>query len=68
MPGGLTGYDVARWVGSNKPDIKVILCSGYNEGDRGGDVPGPIGDIIMLGKPVSRDQLARALSNARTPS
>ncbi len=34
MPGGMTGYDVARWVASNKPDIKVIMCSGYNEGDR----------------------------------
>ena len=31
MPGGMTGYDVARWVASNKPDVKVIMCSGYNE-------------------------------------
>ena len=66
MPGGLTGYDVARWVASNKPDIKVILCSGYNEGDRGGDVQEPIGDVIVLGKPFGRDQLARTLKNALT--
>ncbi len=62
MP-GMTGYDVLRWVRSNKPRIKVILCSGYNEGDRGGD-QGAICDTVILGKPYSRDQLARALSDA----
>ena len=63
MPGGMTGYDVARWVASNRPQIKVILCSGYNEGDCAGD-QGPIRDTIILGKPYGRDQLARALSDA----
>ena len=63
MPGGMTGYDVARWAASNKPQIKVILCSGYNEGDCGGD-QGPLRDAIILGKPYSRDQLARALNDA----
>jgi signal transduction histidine kinase len=63
MP-GMTGYDVLRWVRSNKPRIKVILCSGYNEGDRGGSDQGAIRDAVILGKPYSRDQLARALSDA----
>ncbi len=67
MLGGMTGYDVARWVASNKPEIKVILCSGYNEGDRGG-APRPIRDVIVLNKPYSRDQLARALACAIAPS
>ena len=64
MPGGMTGYDVARWVASNKPEIKVILCSGYNEGDHSGDVAGSIADAVFLGKPYSRDKLAGALSEA----
>ncbi len=61
MPGGMTGYDVARWVASNKPEISVILCSGYNEGDRSGDA-GSIADVVFLGKPYSRSKLARALT------
>ena len=62
MPGGMTGYDVARWVAANKPGVKVIMCSGYNEGDRGAG-QGAHG-VAVLGKPYTRDQLAGALSNA----
>ena len=29
MPGGMTGYDVAERVRSMKPDLKVLLTSGY---------------------------------------
>jgi two-component system CheB/CheR fusion protein len=64
MPGGMSGYDVARWLASNKPVTKVILCSGYNEGDRLGHTRGPIRDITVLGKPYTREQLAAALKNA----
>ncbi len=67
MPGGMTGYDVARWVTSNRPEIKVILCSGYNEGDRSGDTQTPIRDVAVLGKPYSREELAWALRKALTP-
>ena len=31
MPGGMTGYDVAEWVRSMKPDLKVVLTSGYSD-------------------------------------
>ncbi len=67
MPGGMSGYDVARWVSSNKPDVKVIMCSGYNDGDRGIDAQREVDGVITLGKPYTRDQLARALSNALAP-
>ena len=67
MPGGMTGYDVARWVASNKSEIQVILCSGYNEEDPRGDSQSSLRDIVVLGKPYSRAQLARALSNAVLP-
>ena len=64
MPGGMTGYDVARWLAANMPEIKVILCSGYNEGDRRGDAQGSIGDITVLGKPYTREHLAAASKDA----
>ena len=39
MPGGMTGYDVAEWVRSMKPELKVLLTSGYSDmphrGERG---------------------------------
>ena len=39
MPGGMTGYDVAEWVRSMKPDLKMLLTSGYSDmphrGERG---------------------------------
>jgi hypothetical protein len=40
----------------------------FDEGDRGGDVHGTIRGLIILGKPYSRDQLARTLSNAMAPA
>ena len=66
IPGGMTGYDVARWLGSHMPQIRVILCSGYNEGDRRGDSQGSILDITVLGKPYTREHLAAALRDALT--
>jgi CheY-like chemotaxis protein len=59
MPGGLTGYDVAEWVRSLKPRLKVLLTSGYN------DVPLAASEAVraiqVLGKPYTREQLAYAL-------
>ncbi len=64
MPGGMSGYDVARWVASHKPDVKVIMCSGYSEGSPLAGARHGIDHVTTLGKPYSRDQLARALSDA----
>lgn len=64
MPGGMTGYDVARWTASNKPDIKIVLCSGYNEGDRGAGTDGATRAFAILGKPYTRDRLAGVLAKA----
>jgi CheY-like chemotaxis protein len=59
MPGGMTGYDVAKWVRSRRPDLKILLKSGYasppvavNEGVQG---------IKVLGKPYTREQLSHAV-------
>jgi FixJ family two-component response regulator len=62
MPGSMTGYDVAEWVRSMKPGLKVLLTSGYS------DVPLAVSEAIreikVLGKPYRREQLACALHEA----
>ena len=62
MPGGMTGYDVAEWVRSRKPGVKVLLTSGYSE------MPLAANEIVreikVLEKPYTRDQLACALREA----
>ena len=59
MPGGMTGYDVAEWVRSMRPELKVLLTSGHN------DVPLAASEAVraikVLGKPYTREQLACAL-------
>jgi CheY-like chemotaxis protein len=59
MPGGMTGYDVAEWVRSVKPETKVLLTSGYS------DMPLAASEAVraikVLGKPYTRAQLACAL-------
>jgi CheY-like chemotaxis protein len=62
MPGGMTGYDVAEWVLSMKPDLKVLLTSGYS--DMQHTVREAVREIKVLGKPYTRDQLACALREA----
>lgn len=60
MAGGVSGYDVARWVAQNAPQIKVLLTTGYaaeetqSESQKG----------AILRKPYKRDELARALHDA----
>ena len=64
MPGRMTGYDVAAWVRSNKPGLKVLLTTGYS------NVPTVVSratrGIRVLGKPYTREQLAHALRGALT--
>jgi len=62
MPGGMTGYDVAEWVRSMKPDIKVLLTSGYS--DIQFAMSKAVREITVLGKPCTREQLACALRAA----
>ena len=62
MPGGMTGYDVAEWVRSMKPDLKVLLTSGYSEMPLA--VSEAVREIKVLGKPYTREQLACALREA----
>jgi two-component system CheB/CheR fusion protein len=62
LPGGMTGYDVAEWLRSMKPDIKVLQTTGSS------DVPPETSEAVraikVLGKPYTREQLACALREA----
>ncbi|MEX2648630.1 MAG: PAS domain S-box protein [Alphaproteobacteria bacterium] len=60
MAGGMSGFDVARWVHDNRPAIGVVLVSGYpDEVLRSAASPGA--DLRILRKPYSMLELARAL-------
>jgi CheY-like chemotaxis protein len=63
MPGGMSGYDVARALGRLRPDIKILLTSGYDGDAREGE-PGAIGSFTVLDKPYDRAVLARAVAEA----
>jgi signal transduction histidine kinase len=62
MPGGMTGYDVAEWVQSMKPEVKMLQTTGY------GEMPVAASETArkfnVLGKPYTREQLACALREA----
>jgi two-component SAPR family response regulator len=58
----MTGYDVAEWVRSKKPDLKVVLTSGYSEMPLA--VSEAVREIRLLAKPYTREQLAHALHEA----
>jgi CheY-like chemotaxis protein len=62
MPGGMTGADLAEAVRAKRPEIKVLLTSGYAEPDvvRRGRAT----DAGWLKKPYSMMELARALRDA----
>jgi CheY-like chemotaxis protein len=63
MPGGMTGFELAEWLRERRPDVPVVLCSGYN------DVALPAGAgtptvLPMLAKPYARRDLAAVLATA----
>jgi len=58
MPGGLSGVELARKARALRPDIGVILASGYAAQALGGDAP----EFELLAKPYDRDVVVRKLS------
>jgi PAS domain S-box-containing protein len=60
MAGGMSGYDVVRWVREHRPGLKILLTSGFvaeiaKREDAAGDSP------KVLRKPYNRAELAVAL-------
>ncbi len=63
MPGGMTGFDLVRWVRANKPTIKTLLTSGFTgEVARNGN--SDLNDVEVLRKPYAVAELARAVREA----
>jgi signal transduction histidine kinase len=61
MPGTMTGYDVAEWIRTKKPGVKVILTSGYSDAL---DASEGVRGTRVIDKPYTREQLACALREA----
>ena len=62
MAGGVSGYDVARWVREQAPHIKVLLTTGYAAEEA--DAKPDAADVAILRKPYKRADLALALREA----
>lgn len=60
MAGGLSGYDLARWIQAHRPGIKVLLTTGYAAEESRPDAA----DFAILRKPYKRTELAIALRDA----
>ena len=63
MPGGVSGIDLARYAAAQRPQMAILLSTGYAgdrlEGAAIADLPWPV-----LRKPFRGDQLAQALNAA----
>jgi CheY-like chemotaxis protein len=55
MPNGMTGLELAREVRQRYPRIKIILASGFPQGERG------LEEFAFVGKPYRLADLARQL-------
>lgn len=62
MPGGMSGYDLAAWVGAQKPGLPIVLTSGFSASSGLIDLPKSAHSILH--KPYSRVELSRVLQGA----
>ena len=63
MPGGMTGFDLARWIDQHRPGMKVLLTSGFAPEMAHGGAALPPG-LSLLRKPYVQADLARAIRDA----
>ncbi len=63
MPGGMSGFDLARWISENKPGTAVVLTSGFADDVVRAGWSGAA-KYNVLRKPYGREELARALREA----
>lgn len=61
MDGGMSGYDVARWVQNNLPECKILLTSGFSE-QMAEDNEVQIAKLQVLPKPYSLVELQQAVN------
>ena len=64
MPGGVSGVDLARWTRAHRPDVRILLTSGFT-GATGFDDPSTgEPEFPLLRKPYALPELARAIREA----
>ena len=56
----LTGFDLAREAKKIRPDVPIIICTGYSD-DTEADKAVRLGVSRLIVKPLSMDELARAV-------
>jgi PAS domain S-box-containing protein len=59
MPGGMSGVDLAQEIRRRRPDLPIVLATGYVEAARGAMAEG----LEVLAKPYQLDALAHALKD-----
>ena len=57
LPGPTNGRELAEWAVKNRPELKVLLTTGFSQGGHD-DSPQNSSDFPMLRKPYSRERLA----------
>ena len=63
MPGGMSGFDLARAARQRRPALRILLTSGFSEDvARSGDYA--LDDQKILRKPYSLAELAQTLREA----
>ena len=60
MP-GMGGLELVRLVRESGAELAVILCTGYSEELDEAEAAGRLGNIRLLRKPLTRDELMRAV-------
>jgi CheY-like chemotaxis protein len=63
MPGGMSGFDLARLAAERWPAMKVVLTSGFPQVKAAGNGDRPL-NLRLLTKPYRRTDLARILREA----
>lgn len=63
MTGGMSGYDLARWIKARRPELPIVLTTGFAEEETRQD-PADFVDAPILRKPYGRAELAVALREA----
>jgi PAS domain S-box-containing protein len=64
LTGMKTGYDIARWVERNRPEVKVLLTTSYDIGDKPSVKDSSGSRIRTLNKPYSAARLANEIRRA----
>jgi CheY-like chemotaxis protein len=63
MTGGISGFDLARWLAQHRPEVSILLTSGFSA-EALEDKAGESSSLRILRKPYNRRELSNALRQA----